>query len=107
MPLSSEKTMASVKLVTERSLWAGPCRSLSGVEVTDNVHNARGGFGYAQPPVYEQTPKQVRGDVTKLLLFKTFLDAKAYKLGVHLQKPNLLIREFQLLRCVAKLKIAP
>ena len=43
--------------VTERSL-------VSGVEVTGDVHNARGGFGYAQPPVYEQTPKQVRGDVT-------------------------------------------
>lgn len=41
-----------------------PNRSLSGVEVTDDVCNAYGGFGYAQPPVYEQTPKQVRGDVT-------------------------------------------
>ncbi len=69
MPLSSEKTMASAKLVTERSLVGGAVpvteRSLvSGVEVTDDVHNARGGFGYAQPPLFEQTPKQIRGDVT-------------------------------------------
>ena len=32
--------------------------------MTDDVRNARGGFGYTQPPVYEQAPKQVRGDVT-------------------------------------------
>lgn len=30
--------------------------------MTGNVRNARGGFGYAQPPVYEQVPKQVQGD---------------------------------------------